>query len=164
MAKETKEMVAVRLDPAARRKIKVLAERLKVNESNILRYAIDVALEELSPLCDPVKEGVELLPAFVEHGAELLRALDLDIGKLDDILHGDLEDERNRMPRDEMRMMLGVGQTPGYVEWFSKVASGEEKPPFDQLSPKVYLRNKYPEWSTMEAWSRHDDLKRRLEK
>jgi hypothetical protein len=165
MARETKEMVAVRLDPSARRKIKVLAERLKASESDILRYAIDVALEELSPLCDPVKEGVELLPAFLEHGAELMRALDLDIGKLDDILHGDLEDERNRVPREDMRMMLGGGQTPGYVEWFTKVASGELRAPLDQMSPEVYLRDKYPESSRMDdAWVAQDDLERRLEK
>lgn len=165
MARETKEMVAVRLDPAARRKIKVLAERLKVNDSDILRYAIRAALEELAPLCDPVKEGVELLPAFLEHGPELMRALDFDILKLDDILHGDLEDERKRMPRDEMRMMLGGGQTAGYVEWFTKVAAGELKAPLDQMSPKVYLRDKYPESSRMDdAWVAQDDLERRLEK
>jgi len=57
MAKEAKEMVAVRLQPSARRKIKALASRLKANESDILRFAIEVALEELSPLCDPVLEG-----------------------------------------------------------------------------------------------------------
>lgn len=166
MAREAKEMVAVRLDPAARRKIKVLADRLKVNESEILRYAIDVTLEKLSPLCDLVREGAELVSAFVEHGLELGRAFDLDVARLDAILNGDLEDESKRVSREDIRMILGGNVTDGYVEWLQKLGSGELKPSAWQMSPSAYLHEKYVlPTETDRKWEEHvgrDEHEKRL--
>src|SRR3990172_10659624 len=106
MAKETKEMVAVRLDPADRRRLKTIAKRLGASESDFLRYAIKAALEDFAPLTDQSKEGAELLSAFVDHADEKSRWLGLDRSKLDSILHGDLEDESLRVAAEDLDVLL----------------------------------------------------------
>jgi len=151
MAKEAKEMVAVRLDPADRRKAKVIADRLGVSESDLLRYAIKVALEDFSPLTDGAKEGAELFEAFLQHGPEKARWLDLDTDKLDRILHDDLQNEDLRVGREDMRIAMGASGGTGYHDWLMKYISGELKPWVRELPTSTYLHQKYVEPLRIEA-------------
>ena len=155
MAKEAKEMAAVRLEPAARRKIKVLAARLRVRESDVIRYAIEGALAELHLLCDQSLEGRDLVAAFVERGSELGRLLDLDVPKLSAILNEDLVDESKRVPREDVAMLLGGRQTKDYVDWLVRVSTGKDTPPTECLEPKTYLKAKYPDLRVEEAIEEH---------
>jgi Arc/MetJ-type ribon-helix-helix transcriptional regulator len=143
MARKPKEMAAVRLDPGDRRKIKALADRLQVNESDVIRYAIKQALDDLAALTDRAKHGSELFPAFIEHGPDKARYLGVDADKLDDILHSQLQSEVQRVPRTEMDMVLTGMPSQSSVEWYAAVTKGETKPMANHLTPWSYLREKY---------------------
>lgn len=143
MTKKPKEMIALRLDPIDRRKIKASSRRLAVTESDLIRYAIKRVLDELSPLSDQALEGAELLPAFLGHGPQMACWLDLSEDKLDAILHGDLEDESLRVSKEDLRSVLTNSQTKGYVEWWTAVIQGKKKPRTEVLTPQVYLDEKY---------------------
>ena len=143
MAKKPKEMIALRLDPIDRRKIKAFSSRLAVTESDLIRYAIKRVLAELSPLGDQTLEGAELLPAFLGHGLEMTRWLDLSEDKLDTVLHKDLEDKSLRVSKEDLRVVLTNGQTTGYVEWWAAIIEGKKKPRNEIFTPQVYLDEKY---------------------
>jgi predicted DNA-binding protein len=145
MAKETKEMVAVRLDPADRRRLKAIAKRLGVSESDFLRYSIKTALEDFAPLTDQAKEGQELLAAFVDHPDEKSRWLGLDRAKLDEILHGDLENEHLRVDAEDLEVLLRGPGGKGFHEWQMAIAKGEKQVPFSVYGPATYLKDKYVE-------------------
>src|SRR5688572_16685454 len=130
MAKETKEMVAVRLDPADRRRLKAIAKRLEVSESDFLRYAIKTALEDFAPLTDQSNEGAELLAAFVDHSDDKSRWLGLDRAKLDSILHGDLENEGLRVAAEDVEVLLRGHGGKEFHDWQMAIAKGEKKLPF----------------------------------
>jgi hypothetical protein len=165
MVKEAKEMAAVRLAPSVRRQVKAIASRLRVNESDVLRFAIEAAVSQLETLCDPVLEGTDLVSALAEQGVELGRALDLDVSKLDEVLNGDLEDESKRVPRDVIAMILGGSQCKDYVEWLMRFSSGEEKPSFDLLTPRAYLQGRFRDprsFRSFEEQMEHEERQSRL--
>ncbi len=145
MAKQVKEMTAVRLDPADRRRLKVLAKRLKLNEADLLRYAVKLVLEDFAPLSDHAKEGAELLPAFLDHTVEKLRWLDLDTNRIDQIMHADLQNPKLRVDRDELGMLVSGYATPAYREWCAYVGSVPNSVPLDCTSPRMFLHEKYVE-------------------
>jgi Ribbon-helix-helix domain len=145
MAKQVKEMTAVRLDPADRRKLKVLAKRLKVNDADLLRYAVKLVLEDFAPLSDHAKEGAELLSAFLDHPLEKLRWLDLDANRIDQIMHADLQNPKLRVDKDELGMLISGYATPAYREWCAAVASGKQSLPFETTGARTFLFQKYVE-------------------
>lgn len=145
MAKEVKEIVAVRLEPTDRRRLKAIAARLRVNEAEVMRYAIKAALEDFAPLTDLSKEGAELLSAFVDHADEKARWLGLDREKLDSILHGDLENEALRVEAEDLDVLLRGHGGKGYYEWQKGIASGATVLPFFAAGPTTYLKDKYVE-------------------
>ena len=160
MAKKPKEMIALRLDPIDRRKIKAFSGRLAVTESDLIRYAIKRVLAELSPLGDQTLEGAELLPAFLGHGPEMTRWLDLSEDKLDTVLHRDLENESLRVSKEDLRMVLTNGQTTGYVNWWAAIIQGKKKPRTEIFTPQVYLDEKYVAPVRDEKWVA-EELERR---
>ncbi len=141
--KKQKEMIAVRLDPADRKRVGAFARRLGVREADMLRYAIKMALQELSPLSDQALEGAALLEAFIAHGPDMARWLELDEKKLDAILHKGLEDERLRVSAEDIRMVLGGRSTQAHENWRSGIEDGKEVAPTSVLIPSAYLFEKY---------------------
>ena len=145
MPKKAKEMIAVRLDPSDRRLLKALVRRLGVSESELLRYAIKTALADFAPLSDPAREGGELINAFLQHPLEKLRWLGLDENRLDEILHGDLQDESLRVAREDLEVLLTGRAAKGYAQWWGAMVKGETMPESFMTTPSAYLHHKYVE-------------------
>jgi hypothetical protein len=145
MAKDVKEMVAVRLDPVDRRLLKALSRRLRVSESEFLRYAIKTALGDFAPLSDQAKEGAALLPAFLQHPAEKSRFLGLDAKRLDQILNADLEDESLRVSLEDLELLVRGNGGKGYAQWFAAMVTGKAKPQLFMTTASSYLQEKYVE-------------------
>jgi hypothetical protein len=143
MAKQVKEMAAVRIDPSDRRQLKVLAKRLGVNEADLLRYAIKLVLEDFGPLSDHAKEGAELLPAFLDHPLEKLRWLDLDATRIDAIMHVKLQNPELRVAKDDVGMLVSGYATPEYREWSASMKLGTNAAPFESSSARIFLNEKY---------------------
>jgi len=109
-----KRAVSVRLATADIRKIKKLAQRLNVRDTDIIRVAIKTALARMAPLQDHSIRGSRLIPVFVECGSELLRHFDLDATRLDDIINDGVTDGE-RVDGDDIALLaMGDGQQ-GYA-------------------------------------------------
>ena len=96
------------------RKVKRLASRLGVRDSDVIRFAVKNMLARLSPLYDPEVHGRNLVPVFVESGAELLRFFDIDASKLEAIINQGVDVER-RVDRDDIALLALTGSQEPYA-------------------------------------------------
>jgi hypothetical protein len=96
------------------RKVKRVASRLGVRDSDVIRFAVKTMLAKLGPLYDPEVHGRDLVPVFVESGAELLRFFDIDATKLEAIINNDVHAER-RVDRDDIALLALTGAQEPYA-------------------------------------------------
>jgi hypothetical protein len=96
------------------RKVKKLAQRLGVRDSDVIRFAVKCALSRLGPLNDPEVRGRNLVPVFVESGAELLRFFELDAARLDAIIN-DGADPLRRVEREDIALLAMTGAPEPYA-------------------------------------------------
>jgi len=89
MSGNNKKIVSMRISENDHLKIKRIAKRLEVRDSDIIRFAIKMMLSKLSPLDRQDRSGKELLPAFIETGKELTSFFNLDADKLENIINSE---------------------------------------------------------------------------
>ncbi len=112
MIESRKQAVSIRMNSTDVRKVKKVASRLGVRDSDVIRFAVKSMLARLGPLYDSEAHGRNLVPVFVESGAELLRFFEIDASKLEAIINGGVEVER-RVDRDDIALLaLTGGQEP----------------------------------------------------
>src|SRR5262244_128740 len=95
-------------------KVKKLASRLGVRDSDIIRFAVKSTLARLGPLYDLEVHGRNLVPVFVESGAELLRFFDIDATKLETIINNGVQADR-RVDRDDIALLALTGAQEPYA-------------------------------------------------
>ncbi len=107
---------SVRLSGADLRKLKTIANRLRVSESDLIRFSLRQTLGKLAPLDDTHTKGSSLLPVFVEFGDELTNYFDLDLDRLETILNAGTDDDR-QVDREDIGLLLiaGLEQTRLYA-------------------------------------------------
>ena len=98
-----KQAVSIRMNAADVRKVKKLATRLGVRDSDVIRFAVKNMLARLGPLYDGEVHGRNLVPVFVESGAELLRFFDIDATRLEAIINNGVDVER-RVDHDDIAL------------------------------------------------------------
>lgn len=141
-----KQAVSIRMNGADVRKVKRLAQRLGARDSDVIRFAVKLMLARLSPLSEPEARGRNLLPVFVESGAELLRFFELDAARLDLIINEGVEPLK-RVDRDDIALLALSGGSARYAELrLSGMPRGERadpeaREPSEQL--RAYLYDKY---------------------
>jgi hypothetical protein len=96
------------------RKVKKLAGRLGVRDSDVIRFAVKSMLARLGPLYDAEAHGRNLVPVFVESGAELLRFFEIDASKLETIINGGVDIER-RVEREDIALLALTGSQEPYA-------------------------------------------------
>lgn len=96
------------------RKVKKLASRLGVRDSDVIRFAVKSMLARLGPLYDPEAHGRNLVPVFVESGAELLRFFEIDAARLEAIINGGVDVDR-RVERDDIALLALTGSQEPYA-------------------------------------------------
>src|ERR1700756_4913939 len=96
------------------RKVKKVASRLGVRDSDVIRFAVKSMLARLGPLYDPEAHGRNLVPVFVESGADLLRFFEIDASRLEAIINGGVDIER-RVDRDDIALLALTGTQEPYA-------------------------------------------------
>ena len=91
MLEPKKQAISLRIGSADLRRIKRLAERLGVRDSDVVRFAVKTMLAKLAPLCDPTMRGRSLVPVFVEEGTDLFQHFDFDATQLDSIINNGVQ-------------------------------------------------------------------------
>ncbi len=109
-----KKAVSIRISVSDVRKLKRLAQRLGVRDSDVVRFALKTMLTRLVPLTDPEVRGRNLVPVFVESGAELLRYFDLDAARLESIINDSIGSER-RVEREDIALLALTGAQDSYA-------------------------------------------------
>jgi len=109
-----KQAVSIRMNRADVQKVKKLAQRLGVRDSDVIRFAVKCMLGRLGPLYDKEVKGRNLVPVFVESGAELLRFFDLDAAKIEAIVN-DGVDPLKRVDRDDIALIALTGAQEPYA-------------------------------------------------
>jgi hypothetical protein len=141
-----KQAVSIRMNTADIRKVKRLAQRLGVRDSDVIRFAVKCMLARLGPLYDPEVRGRNLVPVFVEQGAELLRFFELDALRLEAIINEGIDPAR-RVDRDDIALLaLTSGQEPYAALMLSELNRDErQRSRVGELSDSLrqYLYDKY---------------------
>jgi len=141
-----KQAVSIRMNTADVRKVKKLAHRLGVRDSDVIRFAVKCMLARLGPLYDPEVRGRNLVPVFVESGAELLRFFDLDAARLESIINEDADAAR-RVDRDDIALLALTGGQEPYAALMLSELNREEgnRSRAGELSESLrqYLYEKY---------------------
>ena len=114
MIESRKQAVSIRMNGSDVRKVKKLAARLGVRDSDVIRFAVKSMLAKLGPLYDPDMHGRNLVPVFVESGGELLRFFDIDAARLESIINSGVENER-RVDRDDIALLALTGSQQPYA-------------------------------------------------
>lgn len=146
MIETRKQAVSIRMNAADVRKVKRLAHRLGVRDSDVIRFAVKGMLARLGPLHDTEMRGRNLVPVFVESGVELLRFFDLDAARLEEIINDGVEAGR-RVDRDDVALLALTGVQEHYAALkLSELKHAEDAPPeTTELSAllRQYLYDKY---------------------
>lgn len=114
MVEGRKRAVSIRMSSADVRRVKKLAQRLGVRDSDVIRYAVRGMLARLGPLYEPESRGRALVPVLVEAGAEFLRFFDLDTARLDSIVNGDVDTDK-RVSREDLALLAMAGVQEPYA-------------------------------------------------
>lgn len=134
-----KQAVSIRLGSADIRKVKRLAARLGVRDSDVIRFALKWTMNRVAPLCDPEIAGRSLVPVFVEDGAELIRHFELDAFRLEAIINEGVESGR-RVAHDDIALLSLAGSQQPYALLRLR-GGGEPGHSIDAL--RQYLYDKY---------------------
>lgn len=139
-----KQVVSVRLKTADLAKVKEIAQRVRVRESDVYRFALRSTLDRLAPIYDPDMRGNELLPIFIDLCLELASYFELDTDRLDALINGDLGDGERRLEKDDIRLlsMLGTSEQYAYVKFCELSKKPVETAGLPSLV-RDYLREKY---------------------
>jgi hypothetical protein len=128
------------------RKVKKVASRLGVRDSDVIRFAVKSMLARLGPLYDPEAHGRNLVPVFVESGAELLRFFEIDASRLEAIINGGVDIER-RVDRDDIALLALTGSQEPYaalkLSELDRTDRREHTPAELSESLRTYLYAKY---------------------
>lgn len=143
MLDHRKQAVSIRLGEGDIRNIKRIAKRLRVRDSDIIRFAIKSMLNRISPLCDEAINGRNLVPVLVESGDELIRHFELDTYRLDTIINENADDLL-RVERDDIALLAMSGLREQYLVLRlhdSQGTPGDD--PGRARSLRAYLYDKY---------------------
>ncbi len=138
------------------RKIKKLAARLGVHDSDIVRFAVKSMLARLEPLHDTDARGRSVLPVFVESGDELVRFFELDALRLDIIINEGVEQTR-RVDRDDVALIaMHAMQQPFAAMKLSEIAPSASGEGGTVHTLRRYLYEKYARRTSAEAGVNHE--------
>lgn len=115
MTANNKQLVSVRLNGSDLARIKRIAARMRVRDSDIIRFALKTTLMKLGPLHDEGLTGKDLLPVFIELGTELATYFDMDASDLEGIINNGVNDDAKRIERDDLKLLTMVGVPDHYL-------------------------------------------------
>jgi hypothetical protein len=128
------------------RKVKLLAQRIGVRDSDVIRFAVKSMLSRLGPLYDLEARGRSLVPVFVESGADLLRFFELDATRLEAIINEGVETAK-QVDRGDLALLALAGvQEPYAALMLNELKSNGANPPASgevSGSLRQYLYEKY---------------------
>lgn len=86
-----KKNISVRLSESDLRRLKDIAARLQVKDSDLFRFAVKMMLSRMMPLLRQDMKGIDVLLTILDAGGEMLRYFEFDSHKIDRIVNSEAE-------------------------------------------------------------------------
>lgn len=115
MTTNNKQLVSVRLNGSDLARVKQIAKRLQVRDSELIRFAVKSTLTKLMPLHDTNLAGSDLLPAFIELGAEITNYFELDSVRLNTIINQDSCKAEKRVDDEDIALLAMLAMPEHYL-------------------------------------------------
>jgi len=140
-----KSTISLRMDTVDRQKLKRIAKRLGVRESDILRFAIKNLLLKLAPLAEPDAKGKEVLPPFLVLGKEMISFFSLDSERLDGVINVGDKSSSAVDPTDLALLAMSLIPDAYFEDRLREAAKRSHSKPLEQTPTTVeaYLFSKY---------------------
>jgi hypothetical protein len=136
-----KKNISVRLGVADLRRVKEIALRLGVKESEIFRYAVKALSTRLLPLLNRQLSGVPMLVALLESGEEMLSYFEFDAQHLDRLINGG---EASVVAHEDIEMLaIGIINADYLASRISEKLSAHVEPAMAFEALRGYLFQKY---------------------
>jgi hypothetical protein len=100
-----KRSISLRVHSSDYGKVKAISRRLRVRESDVFRFVIKVGLNRLALLYNIRVRGRDLMPLFLDCGADLVRHFRLDERRLDQLLNEDLGTDDRRVDNEDLALL-----------------------------------------------------------
>lgn len=100
-----KRSISIRINTSDFGRIKTIARRLRVRESDVFRFLLRVGLAEMGPLFQANTNGIDLLSVFSRLGAEMVHHFGLDTRRLNQIINGEETDSRRRIDLEDVELI-----------------------------------------------------------
>lgn len=111
----SKKNISVRLGVADLRRVKEIALRLQVKESDLFRFAVKSLGSRLMPVLNRQLCGVPMLVALLENCEELLHHFEFDAHHLDQLINAHCEDGERAVELDDIEMLAIAVINPDYI-------------------------------------------------
>jgi hypothetical protein len=86
-------------------KMRAIATRFRMRESEVFRFGLKLALECLSPLFERNAKGVDLMPFLVKHGPQFVKYFELDAKHLEIIINSGETDPARRVSTEDIELL-----------------------------------------------------------
>jgi hypothetical protein len=148
VVEDRKQIVSMRLGAAELRKVKALARRLRVRESDIYRLAVRSLTRRLASLCDETLAGAELMPVLLTGlGRELIQQFELDARRLDGIVNAGVSDPATEVPWDDLELLALLALPESHaVGRFRRLTGQTPQPGGLTAYVDSQLRERYLAW------------------
>ena len=121
-----KQAISVRVGENDLYNLRQLAQRLGVRDSDVIRVAIKILLNKLSPLHDLSVTGKSLVPVFLENGSDLFRYFELDAARLFSLIN-DNATEDSKLDMEDVQLLAMSGIQKSYLRWKLERNTGSSK-------------------------------------
>lgn len=138
-----KKNISVRLGIADLRRVKEIALRLGVKESEIFRYAVKALSTRLLPLLNRQLSGVPMLVALLESGEEMLTYFEFDAQHLERLINGGSGEQVHVAHEDIEMLAIGIINADYLASRISEKLAAHVEPAMAFEALRAYLFQKY---------------------
>src|SRR3990167_5420115 len=100
-----KKNVSLRMSPNDIDKIRHIADRLGVKESDVLRFSVKQMLTRLAPFQEDSYHGVDLMPALLEVGQDMVRFFELGVEQLNEIVNQGIAESGRCIDPEDLKLL-----------------------------------------------------------
>lgn len=152
MLDNKKQNVSIRMSTSDLKKIKMIAQRLKVRDSDVFRYAISNSLDKLGPLYDETVTGADLLPMMIECGTDIASYFQLDSHRLDRLVNDGVIQKEKLVDKADLELFgLAMRQEQYLYARLKDFANSQDEPLGTLSLLKKYFYEKYIESEKTES-------------
>jgi hypothetical protein len=151
-----KKNISLRMSQTDIDRVRLIARRLEVKESDILRFAIKQMLTRMAPFQEDSYRGKDLMPALLAIGEELSAYFELTGVQLDHIVNDGVSDELQKVEQEDLTLLALSSVNQEYAR-LKVNAYNDMNTRGGAAGLKEYLTNKY--FNTVGKASRLDTIR-----